>query len=60
MGGERNQEFGINRFTLLHIKQINEKDLLYSTGKYIQYLAMIYNGKGFENVYMCVYTYIYH
>ena len=31
-----NQEFGINRYTLLYIKQIN-KSLLYSTGNYIQY-----------------------
>ena len=30
--GEINQEFGINIYTLLYIKQINNKDLLYNTG----------------------------
>ena len=28
--------------TLLYIKQINNKDLLYSTGNYIQYLVITY------------------
>ena len=32
-----NQEFGINIYTLLHIKQMTNKDLPYSTGNYIQY-----------------------
>ena len=36
---------GINRYTLLYIKQIYNKDLLYKTGNYIQYLAVICNGK---------------
>ena len=61
--GGINQEFGINRYKLLYIKQINNKDLLYSTGNYVQYLVMIYNGKESENeyiyVYMCVYIYVY-
>ena len=30
------------------IKQINNKDLLYSTGNYIQYLLIIYNGKNLK------------
>ena len=42
------QEFGINRYTLLYIKLINSKDLLQSTGNYIQYLVIIYNGKESE------------
>ena len=29
--------------TLLYIKQINNKDPLYSTGNYIQYLLITYN-----------------
>ena len=33
-------KYGINRYILPYIKQINSKDLLYSTGKYIQYLAI--------------------
>ena len=36
--GRRNKEFGISRYKLLYIKQINNKVLLYSTGNYIQYL----------------------
>ena len=43
-----NQEFGINRHTLLYIKSINNKGLMYSTGNYIQYLVIIYNGKEYE------------
>ena len=40
-------------YTLLYIKQINN-DLLYSTGSYIQYLVITYNGKESENEYVCV------
>ena len=43
-----NPEFGISRCTLLYIKQI-KKDLLYSTGNYIQYLEMSYDGKESKN-----------
>jgi len=45
--GERriNLEFGISRYTLPHIKQINDKDLLYSTGNNIQCLVITYNAK---------------
>ena len=50
--GGINLEFGINRSTLLYIKEIN-KDILYSTGNYIQYLIITYNGKESEkeNIY---------
>ena len=34
--GGINREFGISRYTLLYIKQMNDKVLLYSTGIYIQ------------------------
>ena len=33
-------EFGINIYTLLYIKQITNKDLLYSTGNYSQYFLI--------------------
>ena len=46
-GGGINLEFGINRYTLLYIKQIN-MDLLYGTGNYIQYLVITDNGKETE------------
>ena len=52
--GVINKEFGINRYTLLYIKQINNKDLLHSTGNYIQYLIINYNGKEFEKVYVWI------
>ena len=45
VGGGINSEYGTNRYTLSYIKQINNKGLLYSTGNYIQYLAVAYNGK---------------
>ena len=35
VGGGINQEFGINRHTLLYIKYTNDKDLLYRTENYI-------------------------
>ena len=40
------------------IKQINNKVLLHSTGNYIQYLVITYNGKKMD-IYMCVHIYIY-
>ena len=44
-----NQEIGINIYTLYIFNQIhkigNNKDLPYSTGDYIQYPVIIYNGK---------------
>ena len=50
----------MNRYTLRYIKQISQKDLLYSTGNYIQYHVIIYIRKESEKVYMCVYLYIYN
>ena len=47
-GGEINWEIGIDIYTLLYIKQINNKDLLYSTGNYTQYSVMTYKGKESE------------
>ena len=38
----------MNRYTPLYIKLINKKKLLYSTGKYIHYLVITYNGKDSE------------
>ena len=56
-----NLEFRINVYTLLYIQQINNKDLLYSTGNYIQYLVITCNGKESEKeyIYMCICIYIY-
>ena len=58
--GERgrgiNWEFKINRYTVLCIKQINSKYLLYNTENYIQYLVMLYNGAKSKKE--CLYVYI--
>ena len=45
----------MNRYTVLYIKEIN-KDLLYSTGNYSQYLVIIYNGKESEKEYVYMYN----
>ena len=41
-------QMGINRYTLLYIKQINNRDLLYSTRDPIQYCIMTSVGKESE------------
>ena len=38
-------EFGVGIRTLLHLKWINNKVLLYSTGNYIQLLGINHKGK---------------
>ena len=53
MGGMQ-WEFGVSRRKLLHIGWINNKVPLYSTGNYIQHPVINHNGKGHENVYVCV------
>ena len=39
-----NWEIGIDIYTLLYIKQITNKDLLYSTGNCTQYFVITYKG----------------
>ena len=53
-GGGINQEFGTNRYRLLYIKQIINKDVPYSTENSTQYLVILYKGKESEKN-----TYIY-
>ena len=45
--GEINQDLGIKIY-ILYIEQMNNKDLLYSTGNYIPYWVINYNGKKSE------------
>ena len=40
------------------IYTIDNKDLLYGTGNYIQYLVTTYNGKESEKAYIYIYIYI--
>ena len=49
-------EVWINIYILLHIKQILNKDLLYSTGKSTQYSVISYMGKESEKVWVYVYV----
>ena len=44
-GGGINWETGIDIYTLLYIKQITNKDLMYNTGNSTQYSVMTYMGK---------------
>ena len=59
-GGKRgigiNWEIGIDTYTLLYIKQVTNKDLLYSTGNSTQYSVMAYMGK--ESKKECIYVYV--
>ena len=43
-GGGTNQKYESNKYKLLYLKWISNKDLLYSTGNYIKYLTKTYNG----------------
>ena len=56
VGGGINLEFGINRYTLLYIKQIINKDLLYNIGNSTQYSIKTYMGKESKKewIYVCV------
>ena len=57
-GSEAGMEWerGISRCKLMYIGWIN-KALLYSTGNYIQYLVINYNGKEYKKECMCIYIY---
>ena len=47
-------DLGIDMCTLLYLKQITNKDLLYSIGNYTQYLVITYNEKECKKIYMHV------
>ena len=49
-------EFGVSRGKLLYTEWINNKVLLYSTGKYIQYPVTNHNGKEYEKEYIYIHT----
>ena len=50
--GGINLELGVNRYTLPCINLINNKDLLYSIGNYIQYLVITYYKNLKKNIYI--------
>ena len=51
-----NWEIGIDIYTLLYIKQITNKDLLYSTGNSTKYSVMTYMGKESKREWIYVYV----
>ena len=56
-GKERiNWEIGMDIYTLLHIKQVTNKDLLQSIGNFTQYSVMTYMGK--ESKKQWIYLYV--
>ena len=55
-GGGINWEIGIDIYTLLCIKQITNKDLLYSTKKSTQYSVMTYMGNESKKEWIYVYV----
>ena len=59
-GGGVEWEVGVSRCMILYMEWVNNKDLLYRTGNYTQYLQITYNAKGSEKeyVYMCTHIYI--
>ena len=56
-GGGINWEIGIDIYTLLYIKWVTNKDLLYSTGNYIQYFTITYE---WNEKNLCTYIFIYN
>ena len=64
-GGGINWKIGIDVYTLLYIKYITNKELLYSTGNSTQYSLMVYmgnlkkSGDIYLYIYISIYIYIY-
>jgi len=44
-GSEMDWEFGVSRYKLLHLEQISNEALLYSTGNYIQSVVIEHDGR---------------
>lgn len=55
-GGGIHGEFGTSRYTLLDLKEMNNKDLAYSTGKYSRHSVITYVGREAEKEYICTHT----
>ena len=58
-GIAKSQTWLSNFIITIYIIQVTKKDLLYSTGNYIQYLVKIYNRKESQKKCVCVYIYVY-
>ena len=55
MGGEEDRESGKDMYTLLYLKWITNKDLLYSTWNSAQYYVAAWMGGEFEGEWIHVY-----
>ena len=55
MGGEENREFGNDMYTLLYLKWITNKDLLYHTWNSAQCYVPAWMGGGFREEWIQVY-----
>ena len=53
--GQRDREFGIDMYTLLYLKWITNKDLLYSTGNSVQCYVAAWMGGEFGGEWIHVY-----
>ena len=56
MGAGINWETGIDIYTLLHKKEITNKDLLHRTGHSTQYSVMTYAEQESEKQQICIYV----
>ena len=52
------REFGVNMYTLLHLKWITNKDLLHSTGNSLQCYVAAWMGGEFVGEWMHVYVWL--
>ena len=55
MGERIVRESEMDRYTLLYIKWINSKDLVYGTGNHNQHLIIVYDGRESEKEYLYLY-----
>ena len=51
-----NWETGVDIYTILYVKQITNKNLLYRTGSATQYSVMPYIGKQSVREWICIYA----
>ena len=60
-GGDRIvRKFGVDMYTLLYLKWITNKDLLYSTGNSVQCYVLAWMGGEFEGEWIYVYVRLSH
>ena len=54
--GEDKLEVWDKHITLLYVREITNKDLLHSTGRYTQYIVITHKGKESENTHTHTHT----